>query len=313
MADNSDELSRQQPERIRYLPEWETPSHPPKRSLFSRLTSSPASRWNSHRQSTSISAPPLATASALPSSHVTTIEPAAQKDEFALGERSDTDDRTLSSSFAPLPPEAPNNHSPYLPQPATRSNRLSSRFDALLPPYRRYFGDRLSRRSLMLFVVLPIALLLILALALGLGLGLRNRGSGGSNSTSDPAPGDLPLPNKGTDKIYTGDITYYGTGLGACGITSSDSDMITAVAHSVFDATMPAGVTNPNANPLCGKRIRVTRDYSEAGKGLVTVDVVVVDRCVGCQPTDLDLAPAVFLRLAPESKGRVLASWHWLD
>ncbi|KAK0705881.1 RlpA-like double-psi beta-barrel-protein domain-containing protein-containing protein, partial [Lasiosphaeria miniovina] len=112
---------------------------------------------------------------------------------------------------------------------------------------------------------------------------------------------------------YTGDITYYGTGLGACGITSSDSDMITAVAHSVFDAAMPAGVTNPNANPLCGKRIRVTRDYSEAGKGLLSVDVVVVDRCVGCQPTDLDLAPAVFLRLAPESKGRVLASWHWLD
>jgi hypothetical protein len=29
--------------------------------------------------------------------------------------------------------------------------------------------------------------------------------------------------------------TFYGTGLGACGVTNSDTDLIVAVAHELFD------------------------------------------------------------------------------
>jgi hypothetical protein len=39
------------------------------------------------------------------------------------------------------------------------------------------------------------------------------------------------------------------------------------------------------------------------------VDVEVVDRCVGCQATDLDLSLKMFTSLADESLGRVVGSW----
>lgn len=38
----------------------------------------------------------------------------------------------------------------------------------------------------------------------------------------------------------------------------------------------------------------------------------VVDRCVGCKATDLDLSLKMFEGLAEESQGRVVGSWAWL-
>lgn len=67
-----------------------------------------------------------------------------------------------------------------------------------------------------------------------------------------------------------GDLTYYGTGLGACGVTPSDSDNIVSISHYVFDAAMTG--SDPNSNPLCGHKLRAVRE----GKG---VDLTVVDRC----------------------------------
>lgn len=69
----------------------------------------------------------------------------------------------------------------------------------------------------------------------------------------------------------SGDGTYYDTGLGACGITSSDSDFIVAISHERFDAV---NTGNPNNNPLCGKKITAYR-------GDKSVEVTVVDRCPG--------------------------------
>ena len=43
------------------------------------------------------------------------------------------------------------------------------------------------------------------------------------------------------------------------------------------------------------------------------MDVEVVDRCVGCKATDLDLSLKMFDSLAEESQGRVVGSWAWLD
>ncbi|EJT76538.1 LOW QUALITY PROTEIN: hypothetical protein GGTG_06457 [Gaeumannomyces tritici R3-111a-1] len=91
----------------------------------------------------------------------------------------------------------------------------------------------------------------------------------------------------------------------ACGGSHGDGDMIVAVARSVFDAAANEGDGNPNNNPICGRRIRVER-------GDVSVDVAVVDRCEGCKPTDLDLSPSAFQRLAREGDGRVVGQWRWL-
>lgn len=173
---------------------------------------------------------------------------------------------------------------------------VQTHFDRLLPPHKRYLGR--TRRVFLLYIVLPVILLLVLALGLGLGLGLRHHS----------ASKNLPLPGSG---VQTGDLTYYTPAQGACGYTNDENDMVVAIAHKLFDAA-GNGDANPNNNPLCGRKIRVERDFVETNAGRRSVDVTVVDRCTGCEPTDLDLSPAVFKKLALESEGRVQGSWAWL-
>ena len=85
---------------------------------------------------------------------------------------------------------------------------------------------------------------------------------------------NLPLPNGA--ETYTGDLTYYSPGLGACGIDSSDKDAVVAVSHYTFDAVQTG--SDPNQNPLCGRKIRARRVNEKTGKS-VSIDVTVIDRC----------------------------------
>ncbi|KAK3986520.1 RlpA-like double-psi beta-barrel-protein domain-containing protein-containing protein [Cladorrhinum sp. PSN332] len=101
----------------------------------------------------------------------------------------------------------------------------------------------------------------------------------------------------------TGQFTWYNTGLGACGKTNNDNQLVVALNKATFDPKTPNG--NPNKNTLCGRKIRAT--YK--GK---SVDVTVVDRCPGCGANDLDLSPAAFKKLAGLDKGRITGSWVWL-
>ncbi|KAK0233153.1 expansin family protein [Armillaria fumosa] len=106
-----------------------------------------------------------------------------------------------------------------------------------------------------------------------------------------------------TSDSHTGEITFYETGLGSCGITSTDSDHIVALSQILYDQYTPAG--NANRNTLCGKTIHI--EYG--GK---STDVTVVDRCTGCAEWDLDLSPAAFDDLASESLGRLQsATWSF--
>lgn len=101
----------------------------------------------------------------------------------------------------------------------------------------------------------------------------------------------------------TGEITYYTTGLGACGVTSTDTDRIVALSQDLYDLYTTNG--NSNDNSLCGKTIHI--EY-----GSSSTDVTVVDRCTGCASTDLDLSPTAFTDLASESVGRLTgASWYF--
>ncbi|RMZ80482.1 hypothetical protein DV737_g3011, partial [Chaetothyriales sp. CBS 132003] len=147
-------------------------------------------------------------------------------------------------------------------------------------------------------VAVPVALVVV-ALTLGLAIGLT-RGHGQKQN--------LPLPSNHGGP-YTGDLTYYAPGLGACGVTSSSSDNIVAISHRLFDAAQTG--TDPNANALCGKKMRAKR-YKE-GVGERSVDLTVVDRCVACQATDIDVTTTAFERLADLDLGRVSVSWSWLD
>ncbi|KAK4192331.1 RlpA-like double-psi beta-barrel-protein domain-containing protein-containing protein [Podospora australis] len=105
-------------------------------------------------------------------------------------------------------------------------------------------------------------------------------------------------------RAFTGDMTYYNTGLGACGKTSNDNQLVVALNKIKFDPKTPNG--NPNKNTLCGKKIKV--NYQ--GK---SVTVTIVDRCPGCKANDLDLSPAAFKKLAPLEKGRIKATWDYVN
>ncbi|KAL6880778.1 Non-catalytic module family expansin [Trichoderma novae-zelandiae] len=92
----------------------------------------------------------------------------------------------------------------------------------------------------------------------------------------------------------TGSVTWYNTGLGACGRTNNDAELVVAVSASLYDREHP-----------CGRKIRI----SYQGRSEV---VTVVDRCQGCAENDLDLSPAAFRGVIGDpGLGRVTASWDW--
>ncbi|KAM0708593.1 hypothetical protein Q7P35_005245 [Cladosporium inversicolor] len=184
--------------------------------------------------------------------------------------------------------------------PVTHSAKpsLKEKFDTAMPPHKRYLG---MKRNIFLLALLA-AFLALLALIIGLAVGL----------TQKSKPSNLPLPSN--SQTFDGELTYFQTGLGACGETNTDSDMIVSVSHIIFDAAGSSSSKggNSNANPLCGLMIRAER-YDEDRGERRSVDLKVVDRCTGCQPNDLDVTYAAFDKLASRDRGRVKVTWAWLS
>ncbi|KAL1990472.1 hypothetical protein VTN49DRAFT_6311 [Thermomyces lanuginosus] len=206
----------------------------------------------------------------------------------------DSRDSSINSSV-PNAEKAPAVHESIL------TTRDGSRFGSILSSVKGFYvsyiakylpDDKRKRRYVLAGIV--AGAIALLALIIGLAVGLTVGRQGASN---------LPLPTD-TGGPYVGDLTYYTPALGACGYTNTDSDAICAVSHVLFDAAQTG--SNPNLNPLCGAKLRLRRN----GK---TVDVTVVDRCVGCAATDIDTTTSVFEKLAEIDQGRVLVEWAWLD
>lgn len=104
----------------------------------------------------------------------------------------------------------------------------------------------------------------------------------------------LPLDTR-VNLPYTGDITWYTTGLGSCGTTSHDTDAIVALSIPMMN-----NGANPNANPLCGKTISIFNPITGT-----TTQATVVDTCQACAPADVDMSPTLFTTVAPTGNGRV--------
>ncbi|KAJ5658654.1 uncharacterized protein N7484_002303 [Penicillium longicatenatum] len=161
------------------------------------------------------------------------------------------------------------------------------------------------KRSRKLLIIGATVTILLIAIIIGLAVGLTV----GKNLATDmltlerSKKSKLPLPTSNGGP-YSGDLTYYDPGLGACGDTNTASELICAVSHIVFDAASTS--SNPNDNPLCGLKIRIRRDGQ-------SVDVTVVDRCVGCEKTDLDVTEKAFEQVANIPQGRVTMEWAWLE
>ncbi|KAI8336437.1 RlpA-like double-psi beta-barrel-protein domain-containing protein-containing protein [Choanephora cucurbitarum] len=96
-----------------------------------------------------------------------------------------------------------------------------------------------------------------------------------------------PIEARGS---MSGRATYYNVGLGSCGKTNSDGEMVAALSGSFM------------SKKYCGRSITV-----KGGKGSVTVKVV--DTCPGCGKGDVDLSPAAFKKLGALSKGVIPITW----
>ncbi|KZV90802.1 hypothetical protein EXIGLDRAFT_565251, partial [Exidia glandulosa HHB12029] len=95
----------------------------------------------------------------------------------------------------------------------------------------------------------------------------------------------------------TGVMTYYGQGQTACGDVYDDSTYTAAISHTTYDA-WPGASPSTNRNPVCGPfcHYPLTATITNPANN-VSFTVHIVDRCEGCVPDDIDLAPAAFLKL----------------
>ncbi|XXH02576.1 hypothetical protein Hte_008953 [Hypoxylon texense] len=103
----------------------------------------------------------------------------------------------------------------------------------------------------------------------------------------------------GSAIAYSGDMTYYTPGLGACGKYNSESDHIVALAPAQYGSD-----ANPNKAKVCGRKISI----HYGGK---TATATVVDKCPGCASGSIDVSPAVFKQLAGLDRGRVKVTWGY--
>jgi len=107
----------------------------------------------------------------------------------------------------------------------------------------------------------------------------------------------------GNNGPFTGDGTFFSTGLGACGTTNVDTDFIVAVSLDRFDAVSTG---NSNTNPLCGRKVQISF-------GGATAIATIVDRCTGCAEDSLDMTPSLFQVFAALSVGRIHGiRWNFL-
>ncbi|WPG99422.1 Hypothetical protein R9X50_00223600 [Acrodontium crateriforme] len=199
----------------------------------------------------------------------------------------DWDDHAVSTSTTTITA----NHSKSASSFKTKAGQ---KFDAIFPPHKKYFG-RFTRKVFLIGVAVMI--LAVLALVIGLAVGL-------SSQNNNKAAKSLPSGSQ----VFTGDMTYYDVGLGACGLTNSNSENVVAISTLLWET---ANTPDPNNSPFCGRMIRATRKDESGNQH--SVDVKVVDRCQACKIDDLDMSIAAFEQLARKEQGRVVIHWSFLS
>ncbi|KAK3179840.1 hypothetical protein K4F52_008757 [Lecanicillium sp. MT-2017a] len=128
-----------------------------------------------------------------------------------------------------------------------------------------------------------------------------------------PAPKTEPEPSpqeskpessdsgSGGSGEYSGEITYYAVGLGACGKDDSGKDSsanIVALSKDMMG-------TQSNGNPMCGQTITI---YANGKSTTATVR----DKCMGCARNNIDVSEKVYKELfGALGSGRMPVSWSF--
>ncbi|RXK40018.1 hypothetical protein M231_02658 [Tremella mesenterica] len=109
----------------------------------------------------------------------------------------------------------------------------------------------------------------------------------------------IPTNDNKSQGKYSGQATYFYPGLGACGWTNGDDDMIVAQSELLF---------KPNHGADCGRIVEITN----VKKGNVAT-AKLVDECPGCSQGSLDMSPALFSKLndGDLDAGVFNITWHF--
>ncbi|KAF8468078.1 expansin family protein [Russula ochroleuca] len=105
-----------------------------------------------------------------------------------------------------------------------------------------------------------------------------------------PAP--VPEEFHGLEKRTAGTGTEYHPGHGSCGGTNGDNDVVVAISAQIFDG-----------GAHCNKQVHISYNGQ-------SVDATIVDEFSG-GPNDLELSPAVFGRLSPNSDNPIDVNWNF--
>ncbi|EGC33441.1 hypothetical protein DICPUDRAFT_88764 [Dictyostelium purpureum] len=100
----------------------------------------------------------------------------------------------------------------------------------------------------------------------------------------------------------SGVASYYNdAGIGACGTQiNAKTDLIVAIPTSYWTSA------NPNADPLCNTKIKVTH-------GSNSVVLTVVDKCPTCGPNKIDISESAFILLAGSTvDGIINVTWEFI-
>ncbi|SPO06707.1 related to rasp f 7 allergen [Cephalotrichum gorgonifer] len=122
-----------------------------------------------------------------------------------------------------------------------------------------------------------------------------------------PSAVDKPAEDSSSDSsgsyTYSGSMSYYDLGLGACGEDDSGkdySDFIVAIAADTMGA-------QSNGNPMCGKKVNIKA-------GSKTATATVRDKCPGCSGGAIDASKALFQELFGSlDQGRGNVEWSFSD
>ncbi|KAK0197784.1 RlpA-like double-psi beta-barrel-protein domain-containing protein-containing protein [Armillaria mellea] len=136
--------------------------------------------------------------------------------------------------------------------------------------------------------------------------------TGTSTSTASSPTGTISV--EPLDGEHTGDGTFYVPGLGACGLTNTDADPIAAVSHLLFDYFPGSTTSNPNTNPICGKKLVAHYIDPQTQQKTSTPQITIVDRCADCDIRwSVDFSPSAFSTLACQALGRINITWSFVD
>ncbi|TPX15719.1 uncharacterized protein E0L32_000053 [Thyridium curvatum] len=106
-----------------------------------------------------------------------------------------------------------------------------------------------------------------------------------SSTYSSGGSGSSGASSKGSgSSLFTGAMTYYTVGMGACGFNDAGKDM----TENIVAISKDQMGEQSNGNPLCGKTITITH----GGK---SVQATIRDKCMGCASGEIDVSEKVFI------------------